>query len=74
MQVCRKNLTKKRVISRKIMAWQIRNQQTPAYLYPNRDSLQEPIGGLSENDRGEGSLLALKHAKTMLKTGRYPKL
>jgi hypothetical protein len=36
-------------------------------LEPNSDSMQKPIGGLSETI-GEGALLAQKQAKTMIKT------
>jgi hypothetical protein len=31
----------------------VHSEKPPAYLEPNRGSLQEPIGGMSENDRRE---------------------
>jgi hypothetical protein len=41
----------------------------PAYLDPNRNSMQKPVGGLSRTEkRGVGSLLPLFHANSMLKT------
>jgi hypothetical protein len=42
----------------------------PSYLEPNRNSLQEPIGGRSENDGG-GVTIGVFRRQYMLKTGCF---
>jgi hypothetical protein len=52
-------------VSLAVLAFLVPNHlAVAAYLEPNRNSLQEPIGA-GQKRRGEGSLLALERAKPM---------